>query len=879
MALMSRRRRSTYTVYARRNWIYRNKVLIIIVSALIVLAIAAAVVFIILSNKKKQEEAEIKYETMTAASLPTVEFEFAGHDVNLLRGYTDEQDISYVRRSIYVLQDTFDIPVHINLYGNEVSALSFRVIDDENENLIQNTTVDDFSVNAGILTCNFRIDNLIDDGREYILDISLTDVNERVIHYYTRVVRDAQTSISGQIDLALRFNNYIYHSNTDEAEEFLTRMIATNYWYNDNTDFSNITLYSSMSGLTWGTMKVSKYTEPEIEIIDVDGELGNVILNYTVTRKEGEESEYYYVSEYYRLRVTEEHEYVLDYERTVDQLFDPSESEAIGTKSAKLGVISDKDIDMMCNREQTLSCFVANNTLWAMETDTKTLKRIFSFSAGVDDVRGNYDQHAVRIIKVSDEGDIRFVVYGYMNAGLHEGKVGIGLYTYHADSQEVEEEVFIPANLPYEILKTAVGDLFYLNSQNDLYVMMGRYLYKLIPETDEVELITDSLVDGTYIVHSEDRLIAWQNDGKVNDATSITVLDMEEESSYEVKADSDCAIKVLGFLNTELVYGQGKLGNTYIDKDEVEHLLMTDMYVINKNLEVQTEVSSGEGFFVGAVDEYNRVTLNKVIRNSRLQSSTSEEEQPAKEQPSEEQESEEEVAEEEYAAEDEDEIPADAEYIPSDDYTLFANEIDAYPAMESYSEFEEVKRTVYFAVFADSTTSAGDLKINSQAKVLFTNERTVDIMNIFEDSGRYYVYAKGSVISLDENAADAIILAYDQRGLVLRSDGRLFYRRGIIPGSVELSGVSLDLAYQKIEEESFINVTGISLTEAMYFTGAKIPIVWETDEATYLFFGYDSSDNITVFDVDTRERIVFTWDYLNDIFETTGHVYVVDMEE
>lgn len=814
------------------------------IGALIVLAIAAAIVFMIMSHRKKVEEAEVKYEAMTAASLPTIEFEFAGHDVNLLRGYTDEQDLNYIRRSEYVLQDTFDIPVKIHLYGNEISSVSYRVIDNENESLIQDSTADVFSVKDDVLRCTFRIDNLIEDGKEYIMHITLVEGNDRTVHYYTRVIKDARTSIAGQIELALKFNDCLYKANDDEAEAFIMSALATNYWYNDNTDFSDITLYSSMSGITWGTMKMSKYTQPKIEILEVDGEIGHVLMSYIATRKESGKAEYYFVSEYYRLRVTESYEYVLDYERTVDQLFDPLGADAIGTKSAKLGVISDKNINMMCNRAQTLSCFVANNTLWAMETDTKTLKKIFTFSQGINDDRGNYDQHDIRIIKVSDEGDIQFVVFGYMNAGLHEGKVGIGLYIYHVDTQEVEEEVFIPAALPYEILKTAVGDLFYLNGQNNLYVMMGRYLYKLVPENDVAELVTDSLIEDTYIIHAEDRIIAWQNEGKINDATGITVLDMETEESYEVVADSGCAVKVLGFLNAELVYGQGTKGNTYLDPDENEKLLMTDMYVINDKLQIQTVVSSGDGFFTGAVDEYNRVTLNKVAKRSS-----------------------------------ENNTEETSEYVPSDDYTLFANELDAYPAMEYYSDFEEVKRTVYFVLFADSTTSAGELKINQEAKVMFTDERTIDILNIFEDSGRYYVYAKGRVISLEEDAADAIILAYDQRGLVLSSDGRLFYRRGLIPDSVELSGVSLDLAYQRIEQEKLINVTGISLTEAMYFTGAKIPIVWEPDDASYLFFGYDSGDNITMFNVETKEKQVLSWEYLNSIFETTGHAYVVDMED
>ena len=831
-----KKRRSTYKVYARRNWAYRNKVLLIAIGAFIVLVIAAAVFFFVYTNRKKQAESEIKYEAMTAASLPTVEFVFADKDINLLHGYTDDMDIHYIRRNVYVLQDTYDIPVKINLYGNSIASVDFTVTDADSDNLIQTGSSADLNTEEDEMTCTLKMDNLIDDGKEYILDITLTCDDGKNIHYYTRVLRDTTSPLKEQIELAEKFNKAIYSINNDESEEFVLSMLSTNYWYNDNTDFSDITLYSSISGISWGTMKVSVASDINMEVLDIDGEIAHLLFSYRVSRNEDETTEYYDVSEYYRVRLTDTYEYVLDYDRTVDEIFDPQEEDVMGTKSAKLGIISDKDVNMMCNRAQTLSCFVANNTLWAMETETKTLKRIFSFSSGTDDERGNYDQHDVRLIKVSDEGDIQFIVYGYMNAGIHEGKVGIGMYTYHADREEVEEEIFIPSAMPYEILKNSVGDLFYLNSDNDLYVIMDKYLYKMNLDNDEAELITDTLEDGTYKIHYDNHIIAWQDGGKENDAKSITVLNMETEKSYKVKADSGCCIKVLGFLNEELVYGQGTEGELMEEASGTQYLLMKDMKVVDDTLEVQTEVSAGDGWYTGAVDEYNRVVLKKVVKT-------------------------------------------DEGYTASDDYTLFANEIEAYPEMETYSEYEEVKRTVYYAVFADSTTSAGTLNINTNAKVLFTDEKTVDVTDMLEDSGMYYVYAKGEVISIEANPADAIELAYDQRGIVLKADGSLFYKRGIIPSSVELSSTTFDNAIRNIAEDKLINVTGITLTEAMYYTGSKIPIVWEHDGESFIFFGYDSNDNITMYNIATNEKVVLTWDYLDSIFQTTGHTYVVDIEE
>lgn len=829
---MRKKRRSTYSTYARRNWFSRNKVLIIIISALLFLALVGAGVLFFLQMQKKQQEEGIKYEAMRSASIPVLSMTYADRQVNMLHGYTQEMDFHYIRRNIFILEDTYDIPVQIALYGNKVESISYKVIDSEIDNLIQNAEVESFQSADDILSCNLKIDNLIDEGKEYILDIILATARQDEIHYYTRIKRDATTSLSAQIDLALEFHQAIYNANDDEVKAYIASKLDTKYWMDDNTDFSKVSLYSSISSVTWGKMKAEISGEPDIEILDVDGELGYLRLNYTMTRSEGDDTEYYRVSDYYRLRVTGDYAYILNYERTADQVFDPAAADTIGTRSARLGIISDKDISMMSNPSGTLSCFVADHTLWAMDTEVKTIREIFTFSVGVDDIRGNYDKHNIRIVNVSDEGDIQFIVYGYMNAGLHEGRVGIGMYTYHADTKEVSEEVFIPTNLPYEILKNSVGSLFYLSSNNDLYIMMDQYLYKLAMDSDEAELVTDGLVEGTYLIHTEGRLIAWHEGSKINDARSITVLNLETGKSYTVNADPGCCIKALGFLNQSLVYGQGVEGNTFETQTGHEYLLMNDMYVINERLVKETETSAGDGFFYTALNEYNRVVLKKVVRSG-------------------------------------------SGYDNSDDYTLFAAELEAYPSLEEFTQYEEVKKTVYYVRFADSTTTAGNLSINSDAVVLFTNEKTIDIRDMLEDTGKYYVYAKGEVVDLVDNAADAIITAYDASGVVLESDGALFYKRGLMPGEVELSSVTVELALEKIRNDEMINVTGISLIEALYYTAAKIPFAWEWDGHTYLFLGYDYSDNITMMDVASGEQITYTSAYIEDLISTEGHTYVV----
>ena len=49
-------------------------------------------------------------------------------------------------------------------------------------------------------------------------------------------------------------------------------------------------------------------------------------------------------------------------------------------------------------------------------------------------------------------GNVFFTVSGYMNRGIHEGKVGIAVYYYNASTNTVEEQVFIPSNQSEEII-------------------------------------------------------------------------------------------------------------------------------------------------------------------------------------------------------------------------------------------------------------------------------------------------------------------------------------------------------------------------------------------------------------------------------------------
>ena len=78
---------------------------------------------------------------------------------------------------------------------------------------------------------------------------------------------------------------------------------------------------------------------------------------------------------------------------------------------------------------------------------------------------------------IEENGDVDFMVYGYMSRGNHEGYSGVGIYHYNSDQNMVEEKVFIPGTESYEFLKDDLGILSYVNKDNQLFLVMAKDLY------------------------------------------------------------------------------------------------------------------------------------------------------------------------------------------------------------------------------------------------------------------------------------------------------------------------------------------------------------------------------------------------------------------
>jgi hypothetical protein len=92
---------------------------------------------------------------------------------------------------------------------------------------------------------------------------------------------------------------------------------------------------------------------------------------------------------------------------------------------------------------------------------------------GSNDERNDYSQHDIELVRVEKNGDMDFVLYGYMNRGQHEGKVGTAVYHYSAEQNVVEERFFLSSIKSFEFLKQELEKFTYISKNGYFYRVLN----------------------------------------------------------------------------------------------------------------------------------------------------------------------------------------------------------------------------------------------------------------------------------------------------------------------------------------------------------------------------------------------------------------------
>ena len=365
-------------------------------------------------------------------------------------------------------------------------------------------------------------------------------------------VRSDEYYVKECIDFANTLHtNMLNKSDTDS----ITAVIEPNE-EGDNTTLQHVTIHSDLDHVTWGKLSPEISCDIQWDIKETNSTYTAIQLKYQVKCKgDDNDQETYNVREFFRVRYLKGKLYLLDYDRTMNQILE-SFNQILSGKGINLGIVP-KNVQYETNEDGSIVSFIQERELWCFDKNEDSLALVFSFAdTEKEDVRNLYDQHAIKIISMDKNGNTTFAVYGYMNRGEHEGEVGAAIYYFNLSQNVVEEKAFIPSNKSFAIAEEELGKLvYYNNEQNMLYVLVDGTIYKVNLKTGEKEAVVESLAEGQYVAGDDGHLIAYQDNGELNDSTEVTILNFMTGETQKVTAAEGENIRPLGFISEDFVYG------------------------------------------------------------------------------------------------------------------------------------------------------------------------------------------------------------------------------------------------------------------------------------------------------------------------------------
>lgn len=696
------------------------------IAAAFLLGVAGMSYFLMAGNTDSTAE-------MTGATLPLIYMERQGRNLNLLHGYTKSMDAATIRDAVYPLPSDRTVSFRVEYPDAKVQNVYYEVRSVDTSRLIEDGEIKDYSRSGRTLTVDLKLKDLLDDNGEYLLVIRLGLEKNQEAYYYTHVKK----LTDNHLDECLAFVDEIHSALFDKNNTVSIAQYLESDDSISNKSLDHVSIHSKYKQLIWGDMDVQEPDMANIRtyLTELDSSVASVRLEYEISYvNDAEETENYEVTESYRVRYTQQRMYLLNYDRKVDRVFDPG-LDIFTKKGVELGILN-TEVEYRKNDEENIVGFVQNGELWCYDVAQNKLSKVFGFREG-DDLRGAYDEHAIRILKVDETGSMDFLVYGYMNRGTHEGEAGVALYSYDALTNSVEERAFIESRESFAILQSELGSMAYVNNNGQFYIFLNDAVNCVDLSTMECETVAGGMASGSGMVSEDGHLAAWHKENSLYASRNVAVLNLNTGKSREVQADDGYYIRALGFMGTDFIYGEARQSDVQKGLTGNELFPMGRIVIEDEQGQVVREFDyESQGKYVTDISiESNRISLNCVQKS------------------------------------------ADGSYTAADPepITNKTTEIVEKIALETKSGAPK-QQEYYFAL--SGTRGSGKLRTLTPKQVVFEGSRTLTLENGAADN-RYYVYNfDGTFGGAFTGANAAVQTANEAMGIVVDAQQNILWTRG-----------------------------------------------------------------------------------------------------
>lgn len=454
-------------------------------------------------------------------------------------------------------------------------------------------------------TFSIKASSLLKERTEYLLTIDIGSESKTAV-YVCRIILLREHLIGELTDFTLKFSSatfdksaasellpYYIKSQDSRTEEELEAAI-------NDYGYGVATLYSSYSLLTWGDLDISERTAPMIRYSELSPDQISVELAYHFRLGGGKRI--CRVSENFCVRKRNDRIYLLDYYREVQEIWNPEKALTSGG-NVNFGISASRDAEFKSSPNGVYTVFERDGQLWSFDASLNRMSLIYSWYEGdsnpVTEAERNvcdrdYPGHAFHITKVDDEGNIEFLLYGYMPSGKHAGENGMILYQYEngvegkktekgktdsgksdgnngngkqgstARQATLTELLYAPSNFPLELAKERNALAVSVNEKNLCYLLYGSRIYAIVLDDDVMYQVTDSLQYGKSAVAENDEYVAWERQSDQEGFSEmISIMNLKTGAICEIIAREGEYLQTIGFIGNDLVYGVGDRNDRY----------------------------------------------------------------------------------------------------------------------------------------------------------------------------------------------------------------------------------------------------------------------------------------------------------------------------
>lgn len=548
--------------------------------------------------------------SMDKPSLPGISVGLKDRQINRLFAYTTPMEGSYMRGTITPLIDGDRLQLTIDSLGKAVQSLDYELRSADGQNQLASGQLNDLGGGGQDPSAEIDLSGKLEDETEYLLTLTLqlTGSKEK-IYYYTRVLKTGNDHVEEIFDFARDFHA---KSLSDQYRDLSVYLNDPSREAN-STDLTEVNLNSGIGQIGYGSLKASQVREPDYSFTDINTNYCMLESSFILRKDDQGISRYFTVHEYFRVRYSTRRMYLMDYQRRMDPI---QTDGSISVTGARLNLgVGNGNLNCLPNETGSLISFVSGGDLFTYDQGKKSLKRIFSFRDDSDltDPRSNCADHAYKLLGVDESGSMDFVVYGYMNAGPHEGQVGINLYHYDSVTGQTLEKAFVRSGDSYQILKASFSDLLYMNGRRDFYLIVDGTAVRIDLNRGKTTELLRGLKKGQYAVSASGRYLAYTEASEPAD--QIHIMDFEMGEKRDLTASDGEKIQVLAFMGEDLAYGVIRPSDQTKDAagNVISPMYQVKIHSISEDKELLTYQKDGL-FVVGAGRGGATLTLRRVRR-------------------------------------------------------------------------------------------------------------------------------------------------------------------------------------------------------------------------------------------------------------------------